>query len=266
VVREEFLDRCVERIRHAVPDAVAVFFGGSQLRGDAGPYSDVDFEVLVAEGPRDEWPAWFDRDEGRLLRVSLWVRDAEQWFAEEGNAQAWAFWLPCVDPLRLCWAADESWRQRLDRPGLAHPPGPPELDHLVGDLGKAANAYRRGDELALRLAASDLAQSCPAFLQPLNPRPAAASRYGALLTALDADIAPAGYRADLLTCLGLIAGPTTAADVFAAATRLGAGVISLVHAHLDTYADLLPPDQVASLRDGSLPDYVRYLAGARPPS
>ena len=46
---------------------------------------------------------------------------------------------------------------------------PAELEHFLGDLGKVANAHRRGDELGLRLAAQDLARSCPALLRPVNP-------------------------------------------------------------------------------------------------
>jgi hypothetical protein len=60
MVGEEFIQRWVRRVRHEVPDGVAVFLVGSYARGDAGPYSDVDLDVLVAEGPRNEWPTWFD--------------------------------------------------------------------------------------------------------------------------------------------------------------------------------------------------------------
>ena len=54
MIGEEFIQRWVRRLRREVPDGVAVFLGGSYVRGDAGPSSDVDFDVLVADGPRDE--------------------------------------------------------------------------------------------------------------------------------------------------------------------------------------------------------------------
>src|SRR5215467_1451081 len=168
VLSEEFVARCVERLRRDVPDAVAIRFGGSQLHGDAGPYSDVDFDVWVPEGPRDEWPSWLDSDGGRLVRVSSWIRDVDAWLADRGEPQAWAFCLPCADRARLCWYADESWRERVTSAESTFPAGPPEIDHFEGYAGKVANAWHAGDELALRLAAQDLAGSVISVLQPLN--------------------------------------------------------------------------------------------------
>jgi hypothetical protein len=75
MVGEEFIQRWVRRVRHQVPDGVAVFLVGSYARGDGGPYSDVDLDVLVAEGPRNEWPTWFEVEEHRLVCVSVWIRD-----------------------------------------------------------------------------------------------------------------------------------------------------------------------------------------------
>lgn len=153
MVADAFVERWVRRLRDEVPDAVAVFLVGSHVRGEAGPSSDVDFDVLVAGGPRDEGPSWFEADGGRLVCVSAWIRDAAAWLAAEAEPQEWAFWLPCVDALRLCWAADDSWRTRLARDHLEHPAGSPELGHFTGDLGKVANAHHRGDEIGVRLAA-----------------------------------------------------------------------------------------------------------------
>jgi hypothetical protein len=171
MVGEEFIQRWVRRARREIPDGVAVFLVGSYARGDAGPYSDLDLDVLVADGPRNQWPTWLDVQGHRLVCVSVWIRDVATWLASQQEPQGWAFGLSSVETVRLCWAADDSWRARLERSQLAHPPGEPELDHLVGDLGKVANAWRRGDELGLRLAAQDLARSCPSLLQPLNPHP-----------------------------------------------------------------------------------------------
>ena len=159
----------------------------------------------------------------------------------------------------MCWAADESWRARLERSQLAHPPGELELDHLVGDLAKVANAYRRGDELGLRLAAQDLARSCPALLQPLNPHPPVGSRHAALLAALDFAVVPTGYRVDLLVCLGLAGRPTSVEEVHAAACRLAAGVVELLGSHAGRFTRLLPEQLAASLSDGSLRRYVAQL-------
>ncbi len=265
MVGEELIQRWVRRLRHEVPDAVAVFLGGSYVRGDAGPFSDVDFDVLVPDGPRDEWPAWLDVEGQRLVRVEVWIRDVERWLASRREPQPWAFELPSTEPLRLCWAADDSWRERLDRPQLEHPAGAPELDHFISDLGKLANAHSRGDELGLRLAAHDLASSCPALLWPLNPHPPVASRRAALLAALAAHVAPPGYRDDMVVCLGLAARPASGEAVREAACRLGIGVVELLESHADTYSELLSRELWASLTDGGLRRYAAQLVGILPP-
>jgi hypothetical protein len=259
MVGEEFLQRWVRRVRHEVPDGVAVFLVGSYARGDAGPHSDVDLDVVVADGPRNEWPTWLDVEEHRLVCVSVWIRDVGTWLANQQEPQGWAFGLPAVEPVRLCWVADESWRARLERSQLAYPPGKPELDHLVGDLAKVANAWRRGDELGLRLAAQDLARSCPALLQPLNPHPLIGSRQAALLAALDFAVVPPGYHDDLLVCLGLAGRPTSVEDVHAAACRLARGVVELLQSHAGRFRRLLPEQLAASLTDDSLGRYVAQL-------
>lgn len=224
---EDFIDRWVDRLRQEVPDAVGIFLGGSQLRGDAGPHSDVDFDIVVPIGPRDEWPGWFDELHGRLVRISTWIRDVDSWLAAAEGPQEWAFHLACVDPLRLCWAADEAWRVRLDRTELVYPPGEPEVGHFEGEAGKIANAWQRADEPALRLAAQDLARAVVSILRPLNPRPPVRSRLEALRTLLAFDVVPAGYRDDMLTCLGLRGG-TTGADIYSASRRLVLGVLGFV--------------------------------------
>jgi phosphoribosyl-AMP cyclohydrolase len=260
VVSEEFVSRWVERLRREVPDAVAIFLGGSQLRGDAGPYSDVDFDIVVATGPRDEWPGWYETTGDRLVLVSTWIRDLETWLAAAKESQEWAFRLPCADPLRLCWVADESWRERLGLIHMTYPPGEPEMDHFEGAAGKVANAWHHGDELALRLAAQDLAGSVVSLLRPLNPRPPVHSRQAALRSLLDFDVVPAGYRDDMLTCLGL-RGEAPGPDVHIAARRLAGGVLELLHSYESTFTGLIPEHSAESLRDGSLRRYVEQALG-----
>jgi nucleotidyltransferase-like protein len=227
---EELIARWVGRLRVEVPDAVAILVGGSVLRGDAGPHSDLDFAVIVAAGPRDEWPAWFDDEGGRLVRVSVWIRDVDAWFASAEEPQEWAFGLASTDPARLCWAADDAWGTRFADGTLSFPAAPPELDHFEGESGKVANAWLAGDELALRLAAQDLARSVVSLLVPLNPGPPVRSRVEALRRLLDFPVAPPGYRADMVTCLGLT-GNSTVAEVHAAAGRLVLGTVELLPEH-----------------------------------
>jgi phosphoribosyl-AMP cyclohydrolase len=263
MVGAELIERWARRLRREIPGAVAVLLGGSYVRGDAGSSSDVDFDVLVADGPRDEWPTWFDLDGERLVRIDVWIRDLPRWLASQDEPQDWAFGLPCSEPLQLLWTADESLRVQVDRSVLEHPAGPPELEHFIGDLGKMANAHDRGDQLAMRLAAQDLARSCPALLRPLNPdpRPPVGSRRAALLAVLAFEVAPPGYREDLLVCLGLSERRSTAEVVHAAACRLATGTVALLETRLDTFAALLTPQMSASLRDGGLRRYTAQIAG-----
>jgi len=49
VVDERLVDRWADRLRREVPEAVGIFLAGSHARGDAGPHSDVDFDILVPQ-------------------------------------------------------------------------------------------------------------------------------------------------------------------------------------------------------------------------
>jgi hypothetical protein len=258
VFSDELVDRWTARLRHEVPEAVAIFVGGSYLRGDAGPDSDVDFDVVVANGPRDEWPTWFDGSEGRLVRISAWVRDVDAWLATEDEPQDWAFFLAAADPMRLCWAADDRWRERLDRTQMIHPPGPPEVDHFEGEVGKVTNAFRAGDDVGLRLAAQDLARSVVSMLQPLNVHRPATSRREALRVLLDFEVVPSGYRNDMLACLGLL-DAAGASEVHVAACRLARGTMEIVQTNAPTLAALVPADAAESIRDGSLRRYINQI-------
>jgi hypothetical protein len=262
MVDEQRVQRWVTRISGEIPGAVAVFLVGSQLTGDAGPHSDLDFDVLVEQPPDEESASWFDAEDGRLLRVSVWIRELATWLRAEGEPQDWAFGLAATEHVRLCWAADESWRRRLDRSRIDHPGAPPELDHFLGDLGKVANAHAKGDEVGLRLAAQDLGRSCPSLLVPLNPHPPVGSRRAAIRTALEFDVAPPGYTNDLPVCLGLSGTPATPVEVHAAARRLALGVTELLISEAATYAPLLSADLSAQLADGDLRRYVDQLVAA----
>jgi hypothetical protein len=262
VLDGDLVDECTQRLLREVPDAVGIFLGGSQLRGDAGPYSDIDFDIVVARGPRDEWPGFVATRGDRPVRISTWIRDVDAWLAASQEPQDWAFRLPCADPLRLCWA-EASWRERLDRTELTYPAGPPEVDHFEGEVGKVVNAWVAGDEPVLRLAAADLALSVVSLLAPLNPRPPVRSRAEALRSLLGFDRAPAGYRTDMPTCLGLRGEPAPA-GVAAAARRLATGTLQVLRTHEGALVPLLPEHTVCSMRDGSLYRLVEYAAARLP--
>ena len=76
--RERFVAAWVERLRLQEPDAVAILLKGSAARGNAGPHSDVDFDVLTVSGPREAYLAYLvETGEGWLTHVSVAVHDLE---------------------------------------------------------------------------------------------------------------------------------------------------------------------------------------------
>src|SRR5579885_781545 len=55
-------------------DVTAIILGGSYARGEATPYSDVDFARLVRTPPQGKKKHYFYRD-GRLISVVTWTLD-----------------------------------------------------------------------------------------------------------------------------------------------------------------------------------------------
>jgi predicted nucleotidyltransferase len=248
-----------ERLRQETPGAVAILLKGSHVRGDAGPHSDVDFDVLVDGPPPERYPLWIEPDDsGRLRHLSVAVRDLAGWLEEGDEPEPWALGLPVREPTRLFWAATPELRDRLDRPWREHPPAEPEIEDWVESLGKMRNAHRRGDALGVRLAAQGLGRYTPTLLRPLNPDVFATSPRSALALVLAFPVAPEGYREDLLACLGLVEGVPVAA-LMAAAGRLVAGTLALLGEHMDVIAPLLADDIAGYLRDGTLARYIATM-------
>ncbi|MFC4108128.1 nucleotidyltransferase domain-containing protein [Micromonospora zhanjiangensis] len=252
-----FLDDWVDRLRTVPgPPAVALLLRGSHARDAATEFSDVDLDLLVADPVPARNPAYLAQTGDRLVHVSVAVRDVESWLARLDQPAPWAFGLPVAAPARLLWA-DPVWRSRVDRNLICQPGREPELEDLVADLGKATGAFVAGDELGVRLAAADLARRCPSVLRWANPPVTVTSRRGALETALGLPVAPPGYRADLLACLG--ARPRSAGQLQAAAHRLVAGTLTLVRPYADQFVPAVGADLAAALADGRLARYVDQL-------
>lgn len=246
-----------------IPDAAAILLKGSYARGEPGPLSDVDFDVLVDPGPRHDYLTYLSRRvDGHLIHVSVAVHDVAAWLAEAHEPESWAFGLPVSETTRLLWARDEALRRRLDRPAREHPPRAPELEDFVEAFGKVRNALLCGDEFALRLAAQTLGQLCPSLLRPINPDVCPSHRHEALLAALTFPITPEGYRDDLVLCLGLSGHASTPQGILDAARRLTEGTLALMREHAHQLQAELPPNLYGYLRDGTLERYVRQDARA----
>lgn len=260
VVDDGFIAKWVDRLREVTPDAVAVILKGSYARGNPGPYSDVDFDVLTAGAAREEYPAFLEEvPGGRLVHVSVAVSNLAGWLAEETEPAGWSFGLPASEAMRLLWAVDDALTKQLDRRERVFPGGEPELEDFVAGLGKVTQARTRGDGPALRLAAQDVASLCPSLLQTLNPAVRAGTRSESLQLALTFPISPPHYREDMLTCLGLTARASSE-TVHLSAVRLVHGVLELLQPQAARLAPLLPPDLAGALARGTLRRYVAQLS------
>ncbi len=229
-VAEDLIESWVQRLATDIPDAVAVFLKGSFARGDAAPFSDIDFDVIVGAGRAAEFPWWLDRLDDRLVHISVTIRGADDWLGAEAEPASWALGFAAAEATRLMWVRDPDWRRRLDRTALTHPAADPELEDFVAEFAKMANARSIGDAVGLRAAAARLAGYGPGVLRPLNESDDApivvASARDALSVALRLAVVPNGYVEDMLTCLGQRA--TGDGELFDAAHRLVAGTVELV--------------------------------------
>lgn len=236
---------------------VGILLRGSHARRAATAHSDVDLDVLVGGAPYAARRAYLDESAGQVTHVSVAARDIRSWVHRLGEPADWAFGLPVTAPARLLWA-DPHWRPRIDLPVLCQPAEPPRLEEMIATLGKAASARAAGDRLGVRLAVADLARLCPSVLRPANPSVRVHSRRAAFAAALELPVAPPGYRADMLLCLGLRPGAT--GQLWAAAVRLVAGTLPLIRPYAEEIADTAGADLAAALVDGRLDRYVAQLA------
>lgn len=253
-----FLEDWAARLRDAAErPVVGILLRGSHARRAATAHSDVDLDVLVGGSPYAARRAYLAETAGRVTHVSVAARDVRSWVHRLGEPADWAFGLPVTAPARLLWA-DPHWRPRIDLPVLCQPAGPPRLEELIAMLGKAAAARAAADRLGVRLAVADLARLCPSVLRPANPSVRVSSRRAAFAAALELPVAPAGYRDDMLLCLGLRPGGT--GQLWAAAVRLVAGILPLIRPYAGEIADTAGADLADALVDGRLDRYVAQLA------
>lgn len=257
MVDDGFVSTWVDRLRGEIPEVAAIILKGSHARDDAEVHSDVNFDVLVKGAVRDEYLVFFDEINGRLRHVSVAVQDVGDWIAERDEPVSWAYGLPAAETTRLLWTRDDALRTELDDPARLHPPEYPELEDVVEAWGKVRNARRRGDDLAMRLAAQKMARLCPTLLRPLNPEALPSNRREAMRAVLGFPVAPDGYRDDLPRLFGLSGEAVPMESLNAAARRLTFATVALLREHAATLEGLLEDDLYAYLIDGTLERYIR---------
>jgi phosphoribosyl-AMP cyclohydrolase len=251
----QLFDRWVVRLRAEEPRAVAILCHGSYARGEAETHSDFDLDVLIEGEPEEEYRSAFEElPDGRLLHATIQTMPLSEWLAmfdEPEESEGWAFYLPIRQVARLLWATPEAVAQ-LDGRITLDLDGSPQLQDLLESVSKVRNAIARGDELGVRFGAQDVALRCPALVGLVASAPRIGTRREALQAALDMQPAPAGYRDDMLVCLGLSGRATTAQDVHDAALRLAHGIVALLRANPDRVAGRVEPGLPEALVDGTL--------------
>ncbi len=255
---ETIFTQLVQRIRTEEPGTLAIVLHGSHARGAAGPYSDVDLDVMLSNQPRVRYMTLLlDQEQGRLLHVSIGFRLWARWQKKQQAPAKWSFSLPVREPIQVLWAAPELTQQQLEA-SYEQPAGSEETEDFLECAGKVKNAYAAGDELCLRLAAHHLAELCPSLLGPMNTVAPVSTQCEALKTALSFSVAPPHYRADMLICLGFAGRATTITDVYESALRLARGTLALVQPHTAAIKaeEDIAPYLAQYLVDGSL---LRYL-------
>ncbi len=257
---QAWLARWTQRLRDEYPTTVAILLAGSHARCAAGPHSDVDLRVLQSEG---EWGyrALFEtRPDGALRHVSVEITTLAEWQAESDEPARWSLGLPTELVEKLVWATPDV-AALIGPMSVKRPPaGEPELEDFLEAANKVKNALHAGDSLALRWAAKAQARLAPRLIYDLNPAVRARTRTDAVRLALDLPVAPDGYRADMLVCLGLDAVGRSDAEVADASARLARGIWRLLRERApDAIAD---PDLHSALVSGTLERYFEQRAPA----
>ncbi|HYJ12884.1 MAG TPA: nucleotidyltransferase domain-containing protein, partial [Thermomicrobiales bacterium] len=114
---EEFIGRWAKRLAQDISGTLAVLLKGSHVRGDAGPWSDVDFDVLVndtnIEAP---YLTWFDDSTARTVHISVAVEHFETWLQDFDEPADWAFGFAGRPATKLLWVTRPSLTAELDWP------------------------------------------------------------------------------------------------------------------------------------------------------
>ncbi len=255
MVDEVFLAGWVKWLREEEPGAVAVLLTGSYARGDAGPHSDVDLLVLCAGEPETPYTAYLVETNDWLAHVSVGARSWDSWIARQSSPGGWSFHMPAREVARVLWAAEEV-QDRLSDSAFGRPAGSMELEDFLECACKVKNARLSGHELALRLAAQDLARLCPSLLGRVNSPKPARHPVEALETALGLPVAPPHYREDMLACLGLSGRAVPESELYERAMRLATGTLDLLRPLADELAGEVEPYLPAYLQDGTLRRYL----------
>lgn len=251
---EELRGRVVARLRDVEPAAIGVLVTGSYAAGRATRQSDLDVTVLTAMPPLTHYRTWFEPRPGAPLHVSAGAMALDAWVEEGRTAADWALGFPTEEVASWVWATEAARAVLGEPPTMRRPPASPELEDFLECATKVRRAANDGDAPGARWHAHHLGCYAPRLLRLLNPERRVTTVRDALQAALDLEVVPDGYRADLALCLGL--QPAADGEVIGAARRLAARMLAFLREHRP---DVDPqPDLARYLADGTLERHLAY--------
>ena len=248
---QEFILGFMDRLRDEYPHAVAIILKGSHARGEARPWSDVDFDVLVSTQAVEEYRTWIEPVGERLVHISAAVETLDAWIDDGDAASSWSLGFPTIETTKLLWAIDEEHRKLLDQPYQLHPAHEVEIEDTMEALSKMRNALDRGDHIAVYRNANKLATLIPTMLVPINPTRSVANSRQAIEAVLALENVPTGFAQDWLYCMGYVDSRTPEATLETAA-RMFAGVLAM----LPVDAKVVGEDFARLISDGTLMAYL----------
>lgn len=250
---QEFIEGFVVRLRVEYPDSVAVVLKGSHARGEAKPWSDIDFDVLVSTPGVEEYRTWIEPVGDRLVHISAAVESLDAWLTDANAPSSWSLGFPTVETTKLLWAIDEAHCELLDQPHQTHPPHEIEIEieDTMEALGKMRNAFNRGDIIGVYRNANKLATLIPTMLVPVNPITSVSNSRQAIDAVLSLTNVPEGFAEDWLTCMGYVDNRIPESTL-TAATRMFLGSLKL----LPTDPEIVGEDFVPLLHDGVIVAYL----------
>lgn len=248
---QEFIQEFVVRLRAEYPDAIAVVLKGSHARGQAKPWSDIDFDVLESTADVEDYRTWIELVGDRLVHISAGVESLDAWLADSQNPSSWSLGFPTIETTKLLWAVDDEHRELLDHPYQTHPPHEIEIEDTMEALGKMRNALSRGDVIGVYRNANKLATLIPTMLIPINLPKSVSNSREAIEAVLALSNVPEGFAEDWLTCVGYV-DTRTPESTLAAATRIFTGTLRMLPSDPDTVGQ----DFDILLRDGVIEAYL----------
>lgn len=248
---QEFIEGFVVRLRAEYPNAVAIVLKGSHARGQAKPWSDIDFDVLLSTPGIEEYRTWIEPVNERLVHISAAVEFVDAWIADANEPSSWSLGFPTIETTKLLWAIDDDHRELLDHPYQAHPPHEIEIEDTMEALGKMRNALSRGDIPGVYRNANKLATLLPTMLVPLNPSTSVSNSRQAIDAVLALTNVPEGFAEDWLYCMGYV-DTRTPESTLEAATRLFTDTLRL----LPPDREIVGQDFDVLIRDGVIETYL----------